>query len=95
MQPGFQDATPSPPASPAKPAPPCPVRGAMAHRYAIREQMAHDIKALIAEHGDIEPLEERLLLDLGWTELQIRAHGAAAQSRCTELRRRELSDEAA
>lgn len=70
-------------------------RSAMVNRYLIRARMAEDIVGLIREHGDVDPIDSHRLIDLGWTEVQVRAHLDGALARAADLRRRELSDEAA
>jgi hypothetical protein len=62
-------------------------REAMVHRYAIRQRMAQDIAALMADvrKGLRETVETGDLAALGWRELQLRAHHEAALARAHDL----------
>jgi hypothetical protein len=70
-------------------------REAMVHRYAIRQRMAEDIAALMADvrNGIRETVETGDLATLGWRELQLRAHHEAALARAHDLDARALRRE--
>jgi hypothetical protein len=73
-------------------------RQRMVHATPIRQRMAQDLRAYGLDAGEFEDVHQSCLTDLGWTELQVRAHGAAAVALMMQRRvdkARELGNEVA